>query len=163
MTDCKTQIVLPDEAATKALGHRLAHQLMPGLIVYLYGDLGAGKTALTRAIVHAAGYTGHVKSPTYTLAEQYEITLAQKKTTLMHFDLYRMTSPEEFLEAGFRDVFNHSTICIIEWPEKGQGILPPPDLELFFTMAGAGRLVELRALSDKGSVCLKNLHFAPNL
>jgi tRNA threonylcarbamoyladenosine biosynthesis protein TsaE len=165
MSDCKAQlkIPLPNEAATDALGRCLAHQLVPGLVIYLYGDLGAGKTALTRALLHAAGYTGHVKSPTYTLAEPYAINVAQQKITLMHFDLYRMSSPEEFLEAGFREVFNHSTICVVEWPEKAQGILPTPDVELFFTMAGTGRLVECRALSDKGCACLTKLNFAPNL
>lgn len=162
MSDCKAQlkIPLPNEAATDALGHCLAHQLVPGLVIYLHGDLGAGKTALTRAILHAAGYAGHVKSPTYTLAEQYEINAG---ITFMHFDLYRMSSPHEFLEAGFREVFNPSNICVVEWPEKAQGILPTPDLELFFTMAGTGRLVECRALSDKGCVCLTKLNFAPNL
>jgi tRNA threonylcarbamoyladenosine biosynthesis protein TsaE len=154
---------LKNEAATDALGRCLAHQLVPGLILYLYGDLGVGKTALTRALLHAAGVTGHVKSPTYTLAEPYDIMLAGQVTTVMHFDLYRMSSPDEFLEAGFRDVFNHTTICIVEWPEKGQNVLPLPDLEVHLTVAGKGRHVELRALSDKGSACLNTLNFAPNL
>jgi len=154
---------LKNEAATDALGRCLAHQLVPGLILYLYGDLGAGKTALTRAMLHAAGVTGHVKSPTYTLAEPYDIILAGQTTTVMHFDLYRMSSPDEFLEAGFRDVFNRATICIVEWPEKGRDVLPLPDLEVHLTVAGKGRHVELRALSDKGSACLNKLNFAPNL
>ena len=79
------------------------------------------------------------------------------------FDLYRMSSPDEFLEAGFRDVFNRATICIVEWPEKGRDVLPLPDLEVHLTVAGKGRHVELRALSDKGSACLNKLNFAPNL
>lgn len=160
-TQLKTQ--LKDPAATEALGRCLAHRLVPGLVLYLYGDLGAGKTALTRALLHAAGVSGHVKSPTYTLAEPYEIQLAGQTITVMHFDLYRMSSPDEFLEAGFRDVFNPSTICIVEWPEKGREVLPTPDLELYLTVAGNGRHVELRALSAKGSACLNQLNFAPNL
>lgn len=154
---------LKNEAATDALGRCLARVLVPGLIVYLYGDLGAGKTALTRAMLHALGVTGHVKSPTYTLAESYEIQLARQTHTVMHFDLYRMSSADEFLEAGFRDVFNFSTICIVEWPENGREVLPMSDLEVVLTVAGTGRHVELRALSDKGCACLNLLNFAPNL
>lgn len=154
---------LPNAAATDALGRCLAHQLVPGLIIHLHGDLGAGKTALARALLHAAGYAGHVKSPTYTLAESYEVNVANQKVMIMHFDLYRMASPDEFLDAGFREVFNQSTICIVEWPENGQNILPPPDLDIFLTVAGTGRLVELRALSYKGNACLTQLNFAPNL
>lgn len=156
-------VQLKDEAATDALGHCLARHLVPGLVIYLHGDLGAGKTALTRALLHAAGVTGHVKSPTYTLAEPYEIQLAGQTVTVMHFDLYRMSSADEFLEAGFRDVFNHATICIVEWPEKGAGVLPKPDIEVLLTVAGSGRHVELLGLSDKGSACLNQLKFAPNL
>jgi len=165
MQTYKTQFTaqLKDEAATDALGHCLARHLVPGLVIYLHGDLGAGKTALTRALLHASGVTGHVKSPTYTLAESYEIQINSQTVTVMHFDLYRMSSPEEFLEAGFRDVFNQATICIVEWPEKGLSVLPEPDLEVVLTVAGVGRHVELRALSDKGSACLNQIHFAPNL
>jgi tRNA threonylcarbamoyladenosine biosynthesis protein TsaE len=157
------KIPLPDAAATDALGRCLAHQLVPGLIIYLHGDLGTGKTALTRAILHAAGYAGHVKSPTYTLAESYDVILANQNVKIMHFDLYRMTSPDEFLEAGFREVFNQSTICIVEWPENGQTILPQPDLDVFLSVVDTGRLVELRSLSYKGNKCLTQLNFAPNL
>jgi len=81
----------------------------------------------------------------------------------MHFDLYRMSSPDEFLDAGFRDVFTDSTICIVEWPENGGAVLPTPDLAVFLSVAGTGRLVELHALSDKGSTCLTHLNFLPNL
>ena len=81
----------------------------------------------------------------------------------MHFDLYRMISAEEFLEAGFREEFNDSNICIVEWPEKADGILPTPDIQIFLSIAGSGRKVELQALSDKGNACLAHLHFAPNL
>lgn len=161
MSHFKTQ--LKNEAATDALGLCLAHRLVPGLVIYLHGDLGAGKTTLTRALLHAAGYSGHVKSPTYTLAESYEVILNNQKITIIHFDLYRMSSPEEFLDAGFRDDFNQTTICIVEWPENGVNVLPAPDLDVFLAVANTGRSVELRALSDKGSLCLNQLNFAPNL
>lgn|SRR6476661_5219480 len=154
---------LKDEAGTLALGAALSRALAPGLTIYLHGDLGAGKTALTRALLHAAGHPGHVKSPTYTLAEPYTVELAGQPVEVVHFDLYRMAGPDEFLDAGFRDYFNHRTVCIIEWPEKAGDVLPPPDINVFLTMHGTGRKVELQALSPHGSQCLERLHFAPNL
>ena len=154
---------LHEEAGTLALGTSLAHALAPGLTIYLHGDLGAGKTALTRATLHALGHQGHVKSPTYTLAEPYTVQLAGQTTSVVHFDLYRMASPEEFLDAGFRDHFNQQAICIVEWPEKAETILPPPDISITLRVAGEGRDVELLALSDQGAACLNRLKFAPNL
>jgi tRNA threonylcarbamoyladenosine biosynthesis protein TsaE len=157
------QTHLNDEAATAALGASLAQALAPGLAIYLHGDLGAGKTALTRALLHAAGHTGHVKSPTYTLAEPYSVVIGNQPVDVIHFDLYRLASPEEFLDAGFREYFGGSAICIVEWPEKGAGVLPPPDIDVLLSIAGAGRDIELQALSDQGSQCLQRLKFAPNL
>ena len=155
--------ILHDEAGTAALGESLALALAPGLTIYLHGDLGAGKTTLTRSLLHAAGYTGHVKSPTYTLAEPYTVQLGGKPLEIIHFDLYRMGSPEEFLDAGFREHFNPATVCLVEWPEKGQGVLPSPDIEVFLGIIDDGRDVELKALSAQGKACLERLHFAPNL
>ena len=156
-------IHLHDEAGTAALGASLSRALAPGLTIYLHGDLGAGKTALTRALLHAAGHAGHVRSPTYTLAEPYSVQIAGQNVEVIHFDLYRMGSPEEFLEAGFREYFNPRTICIVEWPEKAEALLPPPDLNVFLAVAGEGRDVELQALSVQGMQCLSRLKFAPNL
>ena len=154
---------LHEEAGTIALGAALARALQPGLTIYLHGDLGAGKTALTRAMLHALGHEGHVKSPTYTLAEPYAITLAGQTVNVIHFDLYRMASAEEFLDAGFREYFNHQTICVVEWPEKAEAVLPPPDLRISLAVAGEGRDVELQPLSEQGVECLNRLKFAPNL
>lgn len=175
---------LHDEAGTLALGTALAQALLPGLVIYLHGDLGAGKTTLTRALLHACGHIGPVKSPTYTLAETYTVRLpptppdspaspstaaiphagpAQAQCEVVHFDLYRMASAEEFLDAGFREYFNNNNICIVEWPEKGEPVLPAPDIDVFLDVAGTGRRVELSALSEQGSLCLSRLHFAPNL
>jgi len=154
---------LHDEAGTAALGVALARAIAPGLAIYLHGDLGAGKTALTRALLHAAGHAGHVRSPTYTLAEPYSVQIAGQDVDVIHFDLYRMGSPEEFLDAGFREYFNARTICIVEWPEKAEALLPPPDIEVFLEMSGDGRHVELHALSVQGVQCLSRLKFAPNL
>jgi tRNA threonylcarbamoyladenosine biosynthesis protein TsaE len=157
------QTHLHDEAGTLALGAALARALTPGLTIYLHGDLGAGKTALTRAMLHAAGHIGHVKSPTYTLAEPYSVMLAGRPVEVIHFDLYRLASPEEFLDAGFRDYFSENTVCVIEWPEKGAGVLPAPDIQLLLSIAGHGRDIELQGLSDQGRQCLDRLKFAPNL
>ncbi|MES2318594.1 MAG: tRNA (adenosine(37)-N6)-threonylcarbamoyltransferase complex ATPase subunit type 1 TsaE [Pseudomonadota bacterium] len=154
---------LHDESGTAALGAALARALLPGLAIHLHGDLGAGKTALTRAMLHAAGHAGHVKSPTYTLSEPYVITLDGQRVNVIHFDLYRMSSAEEFLDAGFREDFNAENICIVEWPEKADPVLPPPDLNVWMNVAGSGRDVELQALSDLGLLCLDRLKFAPNL
>jgi tRNA threonylcarbamoyladenosine biosynthesis protein TsaE len=157
------QAHLHDEAGTNALGAALARALVPGLVIYLHGELGAGKTALTRALLHASGFAGHVKSPTYTLAEPYAISLAGRSISLIHFDLYRMSSADEFIEAGFREDFNNNTICIVEWPEKADGVLPPPDLNVFLQVQGQGRDILLQAQSERGAQCLQQLHFAPNL
>jgi len=153
---------LPDEAATHALGAALAHALAPGMTLYLHGELGAGKTTLTRALLHAAGHTGRVKSPTYTLAEPYAVTLQGHPAELMHFDLYRLASPDEFLDAGFRDHFGGATTCIVEWPEKAGEALPAPDMHIFLSLKGHGRDVELLGLSDQGVQCIERLHFAPD-
>jgi tRNA threonylcarbamoyladenosine biosynthesis protein TsaE len=152
---------LADESATQALGAALARALVPGLVIYLHGDLGAGKTALTRALLHAAGHKGAVKSPTYTLSEPYRITLDGQSVNLIHYDLYRMSSPEEFLDAGFREDFDGRNICVVEWPEKGEPVLPPPDVQVLLSVSGLGRAVELQALSDLGLLCLERLHFPP--
>lgn len=161
MQHYKTSLV--DEAATQALGKSLAKCLEAGLVIHLHGDLGAGKTALTRAILHAAGHQGNVKSPTYTLAEPYQVQIQGKSIKFMHFDLYRMISADEFIEAGFRDEFNQDNICVVEWPEKAEGILPPPDLIVLFNILEVGREVKLLALTQKGNVCLARFRFAPNL
>jgi tRNA threonylcarbamoyladenosine biosynthesis protein TsaE len=139
-------IELPDEAATLSLGARLAAVLKPGMVVYLRGDLGAGKTTLVRGILRALGYAGRVKSPTYTLLESYILS----KFTLQHYDLYRMMDPREWLDAGFRDDCNAGTLCMVEWPEKAEGLLPKPDLEIQLKVAGEGRTARIAALSAVG-------------
>lgn len=154
---------LHEEAGTIELGARLARTLQPGLTIYLHGDLGAGKTTLTRALLHAAGHTGHVRSPTYTLAEPYSVVIGGRPVEVIHFDLYRLASPEEFLDAGFREHFNDQSICIVEWPEKAEPVLPSPDIKVLLSISGEGRDIELQGLSDQGCQCLDRLKFAPNL
>ena len=154
---------LQDEAGTAAIGAALARALAPGLAIHLHGDLGAGKTTLTRAMLHAAGYTGHVRSPTYTLVEPYAVMIDGQQVEVLHFDLYRLASAEEFLDAGFREHFGEQAICIVEWPEKAAPVLPSPDIEVLLSISGRGRDIELQALSDQGYQCLDRLKFAPNL
>lgn len=153
----RLQQYLPDESATAALGAALARALQPGLVIYLHGDLGAGKTALTRALLRASGHAGTVKSPTYTLSEPYQVMHEGKPLQVIHYDLYRMASPEEFLDAGFREDFDGRNVCIVEWPEKGAPVLPPPDLRVLLNVSGPGRDVELQALSELGLLCLDRL------
>lgn len=149
--DCP-DVHLDDEAATLQLGGDLANAIEPGLILYLHGDLGAGKTTLVRGLVHALGYAGKVKSPTYTLVENY--TIGQPPFNLYHFDLYRFNDDEEWEAAGFRDYFNTESVCLIEWPEKAENVLPLPDINITFTILSAGRKVTLDAPTDQGRKCL---------
>jgi tRNA threonylcarbamoyladenosine biosynthesis protein TsaE len=148
---------LPDETRTEALGAALARTLTPGLTIALHGELGAGKTHLTRALLQSAGHTGRVKSPTYTLVEPYVIHLHGQSLTVMHFDLYRLGSAEEFIDAGFREYFDGRHLCIVEWPERAAGLLPVADLEVFLSVKVEGRAVELRANSEQGETCLQHL------
>ncbi|HSI44204.1 MAG TPA: tRNA (adenosine(37)-N6)-threonylcarbamoyltransferase complex ATPase subunit type 1 TsaE [Methylotenera sp.] len=137
---------LADEAATLDFGGALAKALQPGLIMYLHGNLGAGKTTLVRGLLHAAGHPGKVKSPTYTLVEPYLLGAYN----IYHFDLYRFTDDEEWEAAGFRDYFNPQSVCIIEWPEKAENVLPVPDVNITFTIKESGRTVRLYAHSESG-------------
>lgn len=149
---------LPDAAATMALGVRLAAEMRPGMVIWLIGDLGAGKTTLTRGLLQGLGYSGRVKSPTYTLVEIYPFS----SFNLYHFDLYRFASPEEWEEAGFRDYFNAESICLVEWPEKGGAVLPSPDLEVRLDFLGEGqdgdgRRVCLCGGTKEGKRCVEGL------
>ena len=148
---------LPDEAATIALGRQLAPLLKPGMVVWLDGDLGAGKTTLVRALLRALGHAGPVKSPTYTLVEVYVVS----SLYWYHFDFYRFNEPEEFDDAGLGEYFREDSICLVEWPAKAAGHVPPADLALDFRFAKnapeSGRVVDLLARSEAGQQCLTSL------
>jgi tRNA threonylcarbamoyladenosine biosynthesis protein TsaE len=144
---------LPDEAATMRLGARLAPLLRPGLVIYLEGDLGTGKTTLARSLIRALGHAGAVKSPTYSLVEVYVIS----SLYLYHFDFYRFESPEEFHHAGLGEYFNETAVCLVEWPERAEGCVPSPDLRLRLHHAGVGRLLEAVADTPQGQACLNAL------
>lgn len=144
-------IEIADEAATLALGARLAQRLRPGMVVYLQGDLGAGKTTLVRGLLNALGYSGKVKSPTYTLLEPYHAN----GLDLRHFDLYRLTSEEEWESSGFREEFDGRRILLVEWPEKAAGYLPPADINIFLAISETGRSAILQSNSETGNQCLE--------
>lgn len=149
---------MPDEAATLDFGARLASVLRPGMTVYLSGDLGAGKTTLTRGLLRSLGYVGRVKSPTYTLVELYEIP----RYNLYHFDLYRFADPEEWAEAGFREYFNADSVCLVEWPEKAAGLLSEPDLMVRLEILDEGRALTLTAGTEAGRRCIESLAHSLN-
>jgi tRNA threonylcarbamoyladenosine biosynthesis protein TsaE len=125
---------LADVEATEAAGASLAQVCPPRCMIYLHGDLGAGKTTLTRGFLRGLGYAGAVKSPTFTLVEPYE--LAGRK--IYHFDLYRLTSPEELEYLGIRDYLEG--ICLVEWPQRA--VLPPPDWIIRLAYDAHGRWLE---------------------
>ncbi len=145
-------IDLPDEAATMVLGASLAAKLAPGDVIYLAGDLGAGKTTLTRGLLRALGWEGRVKSPTYALVELYVISTLN----LYHFDFYRFRDPQEWHEAGFRDLFSAANICLVEWPEKAEGLLPSADLELTLIVTPQNtRQAKLKPHSPRGQTLMQ--------
>jgi len=142
---------LQDQAATEAFGGQLAAACKGGLLVFLHGHLGAGKTTLVRGFLRASGHSGPVKSPTYALIEPY-ITA---DGNLYHLDLYRLADAEELEWIGIRDLFEDESICLVEWPERGAGILPEADVHIYLQAEGSGRQVRVEAASPRGEKLLR--------
>jgi tRNA threonylcarbamoyladenosine biosynthesis protein TsaE len=155
-------LALADEAATVRLGAALAAALVaPAFIpastpslssftLHLQGDLGTGKTTLARALLRALGVTGRIKSPTYTLVELYNIS----RYDVQHFDLYRISDPREWHDAGFDEYLSQPSLKLIEWPEKAAGALPPPDIEIQLQHVNDSRHATLISRSETGQRCL---------
>jgi tRNA threonylcarbamoyladenosine biosynthesis protein TsaE len=156
-------VYLADEEGTNALARMLAPLLCgqaggrdaheAGGRIHLHGDLGAGKTSFARAFLRAAGITGRIKSPSYSLLESYNLF----NLYFYHLDFYRFTDPREWLDAGFRDILQKDAVVLIEWPERAAGVLPPPDLDIFLQYADPGRQASLHAHSDRGRLWLKTI------
>jgi len=153
---------LADSSVTACLGQALARSyrgvatsagVPPGAVLYLRGDLGAGKTTCARSLLRALGVAGTVRSPTYTLVETYELA----GLTCVHVDLYRLQTLTEVDELGLRDLVGPGCLLLVEWPEKGGAALPPADLELLLKYAGDGRQAHLTAATPLGSAWLENL------
>lgn len=154
----KIEQKLADEAATVAFGGKIAQSISKdganrGATLYLSGDLGAGKTTLTRGIVTGFGHQGKVKSPTYTLVEPYELA----ERCVYHFDLYRLASPEELEFMGIRDYFAEDAVCVVEWPQHGEGFLPEADIQVQLSYCDDGREIVLQSCSPRGEALLKQL------
>ena len=144
---------LPDEAATAALALRVAALLDDGLVFYLHGPLGAGKTSFARALLTALGVGERVKSPTYSLMEGY---MARERPA-WHLDLYRIADPGELEWLGLDALTDPNALILVEWPERGAGALPAADLELRLDYAGDGRQAQLRAFTARGDRLLQQL------
>jgi tRNA threonylcarbamoyladenosine biosynthesis protein TsaE len=136
-----------DEAAVQRVASAFAHAVRPPTVLFLRGDLGAGKTTFARAYIHALGYEGYVKSPSYGLLETYQVS----GQSVLHLDLYRIEDPEELEYLAIRDLFDDSTVLLVEWPDRGGSLLPPPDLVLDFGESDALRFIEFRACSPRGA------------
>jgi tRNA threonylcarbamoyladenosine biosynthesis protein TsaE len=155
-------IHLPDAAATERAGAALAGALAGGMVIALHGDLGAGKTTLVRGALRALGWTGTVKSPTYTLVEYYAVS----SLYLYHFDFYRFADPSECETAGLADLFRNDSVCLVEWPERVGGLLPAADLDVTLAHVApdaSGRDLALSATTAAGKRCADAIEdlFAP--
>ena len=143
----------PDEAACTTSAEALArHAALRNAFIELHGPLGAGKTTFVRHLLHALGVPGRIKSPTYTVMEPYEAVLDGRPLAICHFDFYRFDDPQEWEDAGFRDVFAAKGLKLVEWPEKAEGLLPPADLRIFIEPADdALRNVTMNAHTPLGA------------
>ncbi len=135
-----------DEAAVSVLALAFVKGIRTPLVIFLKGDLGAGKTTFARAFIHALGYQGYVKSPSYGLLESYRAG----GIAVLHLDLYRIEDPEELDYLAIRDLYDAETVLLVEWPEKGVRHLPPPDLELHFDEADESHTIACFAKSTAG-------------
>lgn len=152
------QFQAASEQEMEAFGARIARGLAPGLVIHLSGPLGAGKTTLARGLLRSLGWEGAVKSPTYTLVETYSLGAI----LLHHFDLYRLSDPEDLEFIGLRDFLDGHAICLIEWAERGREILPEPDLRVEIELSGTGRALRCDPGTPAGSRLLAAMAGTPS-
>lgn len=140
---CQQEYIVEGDEKMQAFGAALARNLPAdkGCVITLQGDLGAGKTTLVRGLLQALGHTGVVKSPTYTLVEPYHLG----GRDIYHFDLYRLGEADELEYIGFRDYFSSNSVCLIEWPERGENYVPTPDIQLIINIFDMGRKINLKS------------------
>ncbi len=139
---------VPDEPAMQEIGRQLARTAGRAGVIYLEGDLGTGKTTLVRSLLRGLGHAGPVRSPTYTLVEPYPLG----DLTVYHLDLYRLADPEELEWLGIRDLDTGTDLLLVEWPDHGAGLLPPPDLVISLQYQDSGRLLEVRMPTPQGKI-----------
>jgi tRNA threonylcarbamoyladenosine biosynthesis protein TsaE len=138
-------------AETEAVGESLASAAVPGLSLFISGELGAGKTTFVRGFLRGLGWRGKVGSPTFTLIEPYEAA----SVPVYHFDLYRLRAPDELEAIGFRDYFDGRGVCVVEWPERAGALLAPPDLQVELRVHGADRSISFLERSETGRQLLR--------
>lgn len=146
-------IEIQNEEAMQSFGSRMSKYIEPGTVIFLCGDLGAGKTTFTRGFLRGLGYEGHVKSPTYTIVESYELN----KTTVFHFDFYRVKDPLELEYIGIEEYFTPQSICIIEWPEIVLAMLPRCDLIINIKIEENSRHLHIEAETNVGKQLIGHL------
>lgn len=146
--------VFPEEQDLIRFANKFSHHIPLPLVIWLEGDLGAGKTSFARGLIHALGYRGRVKSPTYGLLEHYQL----ESLKVLHMDLYRISDPGELEFLGIEDLLDERTILLIEWPDKGGSWLPEPDFILTFAYAGEGRDLDWKACSQRAQTFAAGLH-----
>lgn len=155
-TEAQLAITLDGEQQMVDFGVNLASaidKIKSPLLIQLNGDLGAGKTTISRGILQGLGHHGPVKSPTYTLVEPYKLDLGK----IFHFDLYRLIDPEELEHIGFSDYLSEANLCIIEWPENGGSYIPQPDITIDISLYELGRKVTLDSKTDSGKKCINQV------
>lgn len=143
----QVELHLPNERATEQFGAWLGQACDHGAVIYLLGELGAGKTTMVRGLLLSQGHNGPVKSPTYTLVEEYELDARH----YYHFDLYRLGTPDELEYIGVRDYFaDEHAVCLVEWPQRGSGVLPLPDVTIELRYHGEERIVRMCCHTERG-------------
>ena len=149
MTTTHGDLSFPSERDLEVFANKFASDIRVPLVIWLEGDLGAGKTAFARALIHALGYGGRVKSPTYGLLEHYQFGGRQ----VLHMDLYRIGDPGELEFLGVPDLLDVNTILLIEWPDRGEGWIPKPDFIFRFAYADQGRDMHWTAFTEMARAC----------